>query len=119
MFCTLKVANVAGEPYAFEATPPPFSKKREGKTSKVACTNCRTSKVCRLIRLSIFYIVAKSLFLTSRYSYGALEIRAAAADAPVRSSNANIRPRLGATARAKTNRLTCRQSRRRSPPTAP
>lgn len=46
MFYTLKAAHVAGEPYAFEATPPPFSKKREGKMSKVACTNCRTSKVC-------------------------------------------------------------------------
>ncbi|RYP33122.1 hypothetical protein DL767_004907 [Monosporascus sp. MG133] len=45
MFCTLKAANVVGEPYAFEATPPPFAKKREGKMSKVACTNCRISKL--------------------------------------------------------------------------
>ncbi|KAK2594824.1 hypothetical protein QQS21_007452 [Conoideocrella luteorostrata] len=45
MFCTLKAANVVGEPYAFEPTPPPFAKKREGKINKAACTNCRTSKL--------------------------------------------------------------------------
>lgn len=46
MFCTLKANNVAGEPYAFESTPPPFAKKRVGNMSKMACTNCRISKVC-------------------------------------------------------------------------
>ena len=45
MFFTLKTNGEADEPYSFETTAPPFSKKREGKLAKVACIHCRLSKV--------------------------------------------------------------------------
>ncbi|KAI8634288.1 hypothetical protein F5Y19DRAFT_207647 [Xylariaceae sp. FL1651] len=45
MFCTLKHTNLSDESYTFEATTPPFSRKREGRLAKIACTNCRISKL--------------------------------------------------------------------------
>jgi len=45
MFFTLKTNGQADEPYSFETTAPPFSKKREGKLAKVACIHCRMSKL--------------------------------------------------------------------------
>lgn len=53
MFYTLKHTNIGDESYSFETTAPPFSKKREGRLAKVACTNCRISKV-RFLPLSFF-----------------------------------------------------------------
>ncbi|KAI0203008.1 hypothetical protein F4808DRAFT_418781 [Astrocystis sublimbata] len=45
MFCTLKHNSLSDESYTFETTTPPFSRKREGRLAKIACTNCRTSKL--------------------------------------------------------------------------
>ncbi|KAI1426372.1 hypothetical protein F5Y12DRAFT_743070 [Xylaria sp. FL1777] len=45
MFCTLKQNSLSDEAYTFETTTPPFSRKREGRLAKIACTNCRTSKL--------------------------------------------------------------------------
>ncbi|KAI2642336.1 hypothetical protein GGS21DRAFT_300789 [Xylaria nigripes] len=45
MFCTLKQNGLADQSYTFEATRPPFSKKREGRLAKIACTKCRISKL--------------------------------------------------------------------------
>ncbi|KAI1195776.1 hypothetical protein F5X97DRAFT_230116 [Nemania serpens] len=44
MFCTLK-HSLSDESYTFETTTPPFSRKREGRLAKIACTNCRISKL--------------------------------------------------------------------------
>ncbi|KAI0972979.1 hypothetical protein F4678DRAFT_34416 [Xylaria arbuscula] len=45
MFCTLKHNSLSDEAYTFETTTPPFSRKREGRLAKIACTNCRISKL--------------------------------------------------------------------------
>ncbi|KAI0485601.1 hypothetical protein F4859DRAFT_511797 [Xylaria cf. heliscus] len=45
MFCTLKHNSLSDESYTFETTTPPFSRKREGRLAKIACTNCRISKL--------------------------------------------------------------------------
>ncbi|KAI0906514.1 hypothetical protein F4824DRAFT_312795 [Ustulina deusta] len=45
MFCTLKHNGLSDEAYTFETTTPPFSRKREGRLAKIACTNCRISKL--------------------------------------------------------------------------
>lgn len=45
MFCTLKQNGLSDEAYTFETTTPPFSRKREGRLAKIACTNCRISKL--------------------------------------------------------------------------
>ncbi|KAI0401168.1 hypothetical protein F4802DRAFT_581473 [Xylaria palmicola] len=45
MFCTLKHNSLSDDGYTFETTTPPFSRKREGRLAKIACTNCRISKL--------------------------------------------------------------------------
>ena len=44
MFFTLKHNRLTDES-SFETTAAPFTKKREGRLAKIACTNCRMSKV--------------------------------------------------------------------------
>ena len=46
MFCTLKYSEMGNELHHLDTTTSLSSKKREGKLAKVACTNCRASKVC-------------------------------------------------------------------------
>ncbi|KAH8799113.1 hypothetical protein F5884DRAFT_869748 [Xylogone sp. PMI_703] len=66
MFHTLRYTKSPEALCSFQSTSPPFSRKREGTLAKVACTNCRLSKLkcssdpngcqrCLAKRLDCFY----------------------------------------------------------------